>query len=84
MAAVTDDAREQQLAWEARQRPRAGIAAIVAAVLTLAGYMWSGLALRDAPRAGFLESLGRRAERADRRAAEPRKPPASSTTRTTR
>jgi hypothetical protein len=48
---------EQQLAWEARQRPRAAIAAIVAGFLTLAGYLWAGLGLRDTPRAGFLESL---------------------------
>ena len=48
---------EQQLAWEARQRPRAAIAALVAAFLTMAGYLWAGLALRDTPRAGFLESL---------------------------
>jgi hypothetical protein len=48
---------EQQLAWEARQRPRAAIAAVVAGVLTLAGYLWAGLGLRDTPPAGFLESL---------------------------
>lgn len=48
---------EQQLAWEARQRPRAAIAAIVAAFLTLAGYLWAGVDLRDTPRAGFLESF---------------------------
>ena len=57
MAAVTDDAREQQLAWEARQRPRAGVAAILAGLLVLAGPLWRALALRDAPPAGFLESL---------------------------
>ena len=57
MAAVTDDAREQQLAWEARQRPRAGVAAIVAGLLALAAPLWRALALRDAPQAGFLESL---------------------------
>jgi hypothetical protein len=62
VAAVAEDAREQQLAWEERQRPRAAIAAIVAGVLTLAGYLWAGLALRDAPAAGWLESLGRAAE----------------------
>ena len=56
MAAVAGDAREQ-LAWEARQRPRAGIAAIVAAFLSIAGFLWGGAALRDAPRAGYLESL---------------------------
>jgi hypothetical protein len=48
---------EQQLAWEARQRPRAAVAAIVAGFLTLAGYLWAGLGLRDTPRAPFLESL---------------------------
>jgi hypothetical protein len=49
---------EQQLAWEARQRPRAAVAAIVAGFLTLAGYLWAGLGLRDAPGASFLEALG--------------------------
>lgn len=58
MAAVAGDAREQQLAWEARQRPRAAVAAFAAAVLSLIGYLWGGASLRDAPRAGFLESLG--------------------------
>jgi hypothetical protein len=58
VASVTDDAREQQLAWEARQRPRAGVAAIAAGMLALVGPLWRALALRDAPPAGFLESLG--------------------------
>jgi hypothetical protein len=58
LAAVTEDAREQQLAWEARQRPRAGIAAIAAAVLMIGGFFWWAGLLRDTPRAGFLESLG--------------------------
>ena len=58
MAAVADDAREQQLAWEARQRPRAGVAAILAALLGLAGPLWRVIGLSDAPQAGFLESLG--------------------------
>jgi hypothetical protein len=62
VAAVTEDSREQQLAWEARQRPRAAVAAILSAVLTLAGYMWAGIALRDAPGAGWLESLGQAAQ----------------------
>jgi hypothetical protein len=48
---------ERQLAWEARQRPRAGVAAIGAGALMLAGYLWIGLAFRDSPRSGFLESL---------------------------
>ena len=49
---------EEQLAWEARQRPRAGVAAILAALLGLAGPMWRVIGLSDAPQAGFLESLG--------------------------
>jgi hypothetical protein len=48
---------ESQLAWEARQRPRAGIAAILAGALMLAGYLWVGIAFRDSPRSGYLESL---------------------------
>jgi hypothetical protein len=58
VTAVAEDAREQQLAWEARQRPRAGAAAIAAAILMLAGFIWWGVVLRDLPAAGFLESLG--------------------------
>ena len=58
MTAVADDAREHQLAWEARQRPRAGMAAIAAAILMLGGFLWWGIVLRDLPRAGYLESLG--------------------------
>jgi hypothetical protein len=57
VATVAEDAREQQLAWEARQRPRAAVAAILAGLLTLAGYLWAGIVLRDVPAAGFLESL---------------------------
>ena len=57
MTAVAGNAREDQLAWEAHQRPRAGVAAIAAAVLTIVGYLWWGVTLRDAPRASFLESL---------------------------
>jgi hypothetical protein len=58
VAAVAGDAREQQLAWEARQRPRAGAAAIASAILTVGGYLWWAITLRGGPRAGFLESLG--------------------------
>jgi hypothetical protein len=57
VTAVAEDAREQQLAWEARQRPRTGAAAIAAAILMLAGFVWWGIVLRDLPAAGFLESL---------------------------
>jgi hypothetical protein len=58
VTAVADD-REQQLAWEERQRPRAGASAIVAAVFLLAGFLWWVTLLRDAPQAGYLESLAR-------------------------
>ncbi len=56
MAAVADP--EKQLAWEARQRPRAGVTSILAGVLTLGGFIWSAAAFRDMPRSGFLTSLG--------------------------
>jgi hypothetical protein len=59
VSAVADDAREQQLAWEARQRPRAGIAAILAGLLGLAGPLWRLVTLNDRPEAGWLESLDR-------------------------
>jgi hypothetical protein len=58
VTAVADD-REQQLAWEARQRPRAGAAAFLGAIFLLAGFLWWVTLLRDSPQAGFLESLGR-------------------------
>jgi hypothetical protein len=58
VTAVADD-REQQLAWEERQRPRAGWSAIVAAVFLLGGFIWWVTLLRDAPQAGYLESLAR-------------------------
>jgi hypothetical protein len=62
VATVADDAREQQLAWEARQRPRAAIAAILAALLGLASPLWRIVGLSDAPQPGFLESLGQAAQ----------------------
>jgi hypothetical protein len=58
VATVTDDDRQQQLAWEARQRPRAAIAAIAAGVLGLAGPLWRVIAFSDRPQAGWLEALG--------------------------
>jgi len=61
VAVVADP--EQQLAWEARQRPRVAVAAILAAVLILGTELWNGLIFRDAPDApGFLESLQRATE----------------------
>ena len=50
---------EQQLAWEARQRPRAGVAAVLAAILTLVADLWTTAILRDAPKGGFVDSLER-------------------------
>jgi hypothetical protein len=60
VAVVADP--QQQLAWEARQRPRAGVLAIVAGVLTLGGFIWTAVAFRDIPRSGFLRSLAASAE----------------------
>jgi hypothetical protein len=54
--AVADSTRTQ-LDWEARQRPRAAVAAIVAGVLLLGADVWSGAVFRGAPHAGFLEAL---------------------------
>jgi hypothetical protein len=48
---------EQQLTWERRQRPRAAVAAILAALLTLASDLWTTAILRDAPKGGFLDSI---------------------------
>jgi hypothetical protein len=62
VAAVAEDARQQQLAWEEGQRRRAGIAAIVAAVLALAAPIWRLIALTDAPTPGFLPSLAQALE----------------------
>jgi hypothetical protein len=50
---------EDHLAWEAKQRTSAAIAAILAGVLTLLGTLWRGLILQDAPRPGLLEALAR-------------------------
>lgn len=53
---------EDQLAWEARQRNPAAIAAAVAALLTFVGTVWRGLTLSDLPQNGILESLERAAQ----------------------
>jgi hypothetical protein len=55
--AVVADINDQ-LAWEARQRPRAGVVAIVAAVLLIGSIAWGVLSLPDLPRASYLQSLG--------------------------
>jgi hypothetical protein len=51
------DSTEEQLAWEARQRPRAAIAAILGAVLTFGADLGSNQIVADAPRSGLLEAL---------------------------
>jgi hypothetical protein len=48
---------EEQLAWEARQRPRAGAAAIVAGLLTPLSLILIRLGLSSVPDAPFLNSL---------------------------
>jgi hypothetical protein len=48
---------EQQLAWEAKQRPRAAIAAVVGALASLASDLWTSATLRDAPKGSFVQSL---------------------------
>lgn len=48
---------EETLAWEAQQAPRAGIAAILAGVATIAGTVVGGLALRDRPEVTIAQGL---------------------------
>jgi hypothetical protein len=49
------------LAWEAERRTRAGLAALLAAVLTMAAALASALVFRDIPRSGLVDSLERAA-----------------------
>jgi hypothetical protein len=58
---VTDH-KEEQLAWEARQRPKAGAAALAAALLTVASSVWAALAFQDQPQTGVLAALERAAQ----------------------
>jgi hypothetical protein len=53
------DSPQQQLDWEARQRPRAAVAAAAAAVLIIGGQLFRGAAFRDAPRADVLDAFER-------------------------
>src|SRR4051812_47806466 len=59
--AVVDDP-QRQLDWEARQRPRAAIAALLSAALTLGAEVFIGAALRDIPSASYVRSLQRAVE----------------------
>lgn len=54
-----EDTTREQLEWEARYRPRAAMAAIAAALLSLFGGIYSGLTFADVPRASLLEALTR-------------------------
>jgi len=53
------DTPQQQLDWEARQRPRAAVAAAVAGVLIFGGQLLRGLLFQDPPRAQLLDTLER-------------------------
>lgn len=51
------DSTEQQLSWEARQRPRSAVAAVIGALLTFGADVWSNQIFSGAPRSGLLEAL---------------------------
>jgi hypothetical protein len=59
---VAVEGSEDHLAWEARQRTRAAIAAAVAAVFVFLGTVWRALSLNDLPQNGLVEALDRAAE----------------------
>jgi hypothetical protein len=59
---VAVDTAEDTIAWEARQRKSASIAAAIAAVGIFAGTVWRGMILSDLPRHGLMETLSRAAE----------------------
>lgn len=48
---------EETLGWEAEHRPRAGVAALLAGLLTLAGSIIEGISLRDVPNAPLVGAL---------------------------
>jgi hypothetical protein len=54
---VAVEGTEEILAWEARQRAGAAVAASLAALFTFVGAVWRGLMLSDLPRHGVLEAL---------------------------
>ena len=53
------DTPQQQLEWEARQRPRAAVAAAAAGLLIFGGQLFRGLLFQDPPRAQLLDALER-------------------------
>jgi len=58
---VAQASTEDQLGWEARQRPRAAAAALAAALLTLVAAIGSAVVVNGAPLPGLLDSLSRAA-----------------------
>ena len=48
---------ESRLAWEAKQRAPAALAAALAALLTFAGAVWGSVLFTDVPRSGLVEAL---------------------------
>lgn len=48
---------QEQLEWEGKHRPRAGLAAVLGALLSLGGGIFSGLTFADVPRASVLAAL---------------------------
>jgi hypothetical protein len=59
---VASEGLEDHLAWEARQRSRAALAAAIAGLFTFVGTVWRGLTLADLPRNGLMEALDRAAQ----------------------
>jgi hypothetical protein len=57
MAADTGTNVEETLAWESRWAPRAGIAAVLAGLATVAGTVLQGVALRDRPQVTLPQGL---------------------------
>ena len=58
MAVVAEDP-QKQLEWEARQRPRAGIAAMVVVVTAIAQFWINVNVYKDAPNPSGIETLQR-------------------------
>ena len=56
---MAPETREEALEWEARQAPRAAIAAAAGALLVIGSGVGTALVFKDAPVAGFTDSLGR-------------------------
>jgi hypothetical protein len=50
---------DDTLAWEARQRPRAAVAAVAAGLLTFGGGLYSGMTFSDVPHVNVVEELDR-------------------------